>query len=156
MRSSAITNALIAYLLADAELMALTPDGVFKKVAGASMATGGSSKRFVIVSLITSTNTRVFKRRAFQEALYLVEARMLSTPTAPTAALVNDAAARIDELLDPQPSAGPPTLTIPDYSLMALFQDEATEDVEFDDQDPSIRWDRAGGRYGVWSQPRAT
>lgn len=152
MRSAAITNALIAFLLADAELMALTPDGVFKSVAGRSMATGGNAERFVIVSLVTSTNTRVFNRRGFQEALYLVEARMLST----AGGQVNDAAARIDDLLDPQPPAPPVTLTIPGYGLMACYQDEAVEAVEFDDLDPSIRWDRAGGRYGLWSQPHAT
>jgi hypothetical protein len=149
-RSSAITSALIAKLLADATLMALVPDGVFKSVAGKSLVTGGNSTRFVIVSPIISTNTRVFNRRAFQEALYLVEARMFAGGN------VNDAAARIDELLDPQPPLPPATLTIPGYGLMALYQDEATDDVEVDDTDPSKYWNRAGGRYGVWTQPRAT
>lgn len=148
----AITNALIAYLLADAALMALVPDGVFKSVAGASLATGGNATRFVIVSLIDGHNTRVFGRRAFREALYLVEARMLST----TGGNVDAAAARIDAVLDPQPPASPVELTIPGWGLMACYQDEAIESIEVDEDDPSIRWDRAGGRYGVWSQPRAS
>lgn len=152
MDSSAITNALIAYLLADATLMALVPDGVFKAIAGDSFVAGRNATRFVIVSLITSTNRRVFGKRGFQEALYLVEARMLST----TGGDVNAAAARIDQLLDPQPPASPAEFTIPGYGLMAIYQDEALDTVEFDDQDRSIRWDRAGGRYGVWSQPRAS
>ena len=152
MRSTAITSALINKLRADAELTALAPDGVFNNVAGASMAaTGGTAKRFVIVSFIVGTNARVFRRRAYTDALYLVEARMLSTAGGD----VNAAAARIDELLDPQPPDPPATLTIPGFALMALYQDEPTESTEFDDADRSIQWHRGGGRYHVWAAPAA-
>lgn len=151
MRSSAITSALINKLLADATLMALTPDGVFRDVATKSMATGGSPSRFVIVSLVHATNTRVFGRRAFQDALYLVEARMLSTADGD----VHAAAARIDALLDPQPPLPPATITIPGYGLMACYQEEPTELTEFDDADRSIVWNRNGGQYRLWAAPIA-
>jgi hypothetical protein len=146
MRSSAITVALINKLLADAALMALTPDGVFKDVAGASMADGGSPKRFVIVSLVTSADRWEFRRRAFEDALYLVEARMLSSVPG---ANVEAAGERIDALLDPQPPQPPATLTVPGYGLMDLARDEAVESTEFDDGDASIQWNRCGGRYRV-------
>ena len=152
MRNTAITSALIAKLLADAPLMALTPDGVFKDVAGKSMANAGTAKRFVIVSLVVATNVQKMQGRAHQDALYLVEARMLST----AGGNVNDAAARIDDLLDPQPPAPRATLTIPGFGLMAIYQDEPTEATEFDDADASIVWQRAGGRYRVWTAPRIT
>lgn len=151
MRNTAITSALINYLWADAALRALTPDGVFRNIAGLSMATGGAAKRFVIVSLIAGHNVRVFEGRGRLEALYLVEARMLST----AGGNINEAAARLDELLDPQPPLAPATLTIPGWGLVGLYQDEPTEDTEFDEADPSIVWDRAGGRYGVWAAPVA-
>ena len=150
MRSSAISNALISKLLADTALMALVPDGVFYGVAGPSLATGGTAKRYVIVALIPgSSHVQVFSRRAYQDALYLVEARILSTSVANPLARVHDAAERIDALLDPQPPAAPPTLTVAGYTLMTMYQDEPTEDIEFDAPDPSIQWDRCGGRYRV-------
>ena len=152
MRSSAITSALITKLLADSALLALAPDGVFRDVAGASMATGGSAKRFVIVSFVMGINTLAFQQRSHQQALYLVEARMLSTAGGDA----NAAAARIDELLDPQPPAPRPTLTIPGYRLMAMYQEEPTEQTEFDEADASLHWNRVGGRYRVWAAPTST
>lgn len=155
MRSSAITSALITTLLADAALMALVPDGVFFDVAGASIANGGTAKRFVIVSLVIGTNTQLFGRRGYVDALYLVEARLLSTSVAGALGKAHDAAERIDAILDPQPPALPLTLTIPGFRLMACYQEEPTEDIEFDEVDASIQWDRCGGRYRVWAAPIA-
>jgi hypothetical protein len=146
-RSGAITSALVAKLLADAPLMALVPDGVFRSVAGASMAHGGSPTRFVIVSLVIGVNVREFQRVAFQNVLYLVEARMKSG----SGGNVLDAAEAIDAVLNPQPPYPPATLLVPGYKTMALYQDEPTEHTEFDDRDPSIYWQRAGGRYRVWA-----
>lgn len=152
MRSTDIAIALINKALADPVLMGLTPDGVFKDIAGPSMVHGRDATRFVIVSFVIGSNTRVFNRRGFQEGLYLIEARMLSSAGGD----VNAAAARLDELFDPQPPAPPATLTIPGFGLMACYQDEPTELVEFEVADASMRWDRAGGRYSIWTQPRAT
>lgn len=156
MRSSAIANALIDKLLADPALMALTPDGVFYGVAGASKATGGTAKRFVIVSLVVGRNVLVFGRRSHQDMLFLVEARILSSSVPGALGKVHDAAERIDALLDPQPPDPPATLTIPGYTLMGLSQDEPTDDIEFEDADASIQWNRSGGRYRVWAAPIAT
>jgi len=153
MRSSAITIALINKLLGDAALMALTPDGVFFKVATKSMVTGGNCSRFVIVSLVLATDTPIFNARGFEDALYLVEARVLSSSVAHPLTVAHDAAERIDALLDPQPPAAPATLTIPGYGLMALAREEATEDIEFDDVDESIQWNRCGGHYHLWAAP---
>jgi hypothetical protein len=143
--SSAITSALIAKLLARPTLMTLTPDGVFFNIAGASMATGGPCTRFVIVSLVLSLDEWTFPRRAFEDALYLVEARVLST----SGGNAHAAAAEIDAELDPQPPDPPATLTVPGYGLMGMAREEATEAIEFDDVDPSIQWTRCGGRYRV-------
>lgn len=153
MRSSAISSALINKLLADPALMELTPDGVFYGVAGKSMVTGGTSTRYVIVSLVIGINLLEFGQRSKQDALYLVEARILSTSVASPLARVHDAAERIDALLDPQPPAASATLTIPGYHLMGMHQEEPTEDVEFDEGDASIQWDRCGGRYRLWAAP---
>jgi hypothetical protein len=152
-RSSAISSALINKLEADPTLMALTPDGVFYGVAGASRVTGGTAKRFVIVSLVIGTNVLEFSQRSKQEALYLVEARVRSDSVANPITRVHDAAERIDALLDPQPPAAPATLTIPGYHLMGMYQEEPTEDIEFDEGDASIQWDRCGGRYRIWAAP---
>jgi hypothetical protein len=153
MRSSAITSALITKLWADAALKALAPDGVFKGVAGGSMTRpSATATRFVIVSLASAFNSFVFEGRSALRATYLVEARMLSTAGGD----VNAAAARIDELLDPQPPAAPLTLTIPGWALLLCRQEAPTEDVEFDDADRSIRWDRGGGEYELRVAPIAT
>jgi hypothetical protein len=154
-RNSAITSALINALLADAALMALTPDGVFFSVAGASMANGGSAKRFVIVALIVGVQVRMFEGRAFNEVLYLVEARILASSGTNAPAVAHDAAARIDAILDPQPPLPPATLTIPGFTLKALYQEEPTEDIEFDEADTAIQWIRNGGRYRLWAAPIA-
>jgi hypothetical protein len=147
MRSSAITSALINKLLADAPLMALTPDGVFFGVAGPSMVDGGTAKRFVIISPVTAVNVPVFQRRAYLDGLYLVEARMLSTSVPNALTRVHDAAERIDAILDPQPPEPPATLTVPGFELMTIFQEDPTELIEFDDADSSIQWFRGGGNY---------
>lgn len=147
MPSSAVTSALINKLLADGPLMALAPDGVFKDVAGASMANGLNPTRFVIVSRVPGgRDVWEFGRRAFEDGLYLVEARMLSSVAG---ANVEAAAARIDALLDPQPPQPPATLTVAGYGLMEIVREEPIESTEFDDVDSSIQWNRCGGRYRV-------
>jgi len=141
--SSDIDNALVAKLLADATLMLLTPDGVFLDEAGASMVTGGNATRFVIVSLVEEHDEAVFGRRAIEDALYLVEARLLST-TAGATANGKAAGARIDALLEDQP------LTVAGYTWMTTHREaRSTPRVEVDDADPTIRWYRRGGHYRV-------
>ena len=92
--TSDIASALIAKLGSDAELLSLCPNGVYWDEAPPG------STRFVIVAFINAIDRGVFGRRAIEEGIYLVEARMLSTVQG---ANIKRAAARIDELLEDQP-----------------------------------------------------
>jgi hypothetical protein len=130
--SSDIDNALVAKLGADATLLALVPNGVYLDEAPPG------ATRFVIVSLVDEADAGRFGGRAIEDALYLVEARMLSTVAG---ANVKAAAARIDVLLEQG------TLTVSGYSLMALFRESRIRLTEVDGADPSIRWLRRGGNY---------
>jgi hypothetical protein len=130
--SSDIDNALVATLGADAALLALCPNGVYIDEAPAG------STRFVIVSLVDEADEGVFGGRAIEDALYLVEARMLSTVAGVT---IKAAAARIDVLLEDQP------VTAAGYTWMTLHRESRVRLTEVDDADPSIRWYRRGGHY---------
>jgi hypothetical protein len=81
----------------------------------------------------------MFGSRAFEDALYLVEARALST----SGGNVKDAAARIDALLENG------TLAVAGYKVMVIQREERVRITEVDDVDQSIRWQRRGGRYRV-------
>lgn len=130
--SSAIDNALIAKLGADAALLALCPNGIWPDEAPAG------STRFVIVSLVDEVDEPMLGGRAYEDALYLVEARMLSTVAGAT---IGAAAARIDALLEDKP------LVVPGYTWMTLHREARVRMTEVDDLDPSIRWYRRGGQY---------
>ena len=134
MDSSDIDAALMARLGSDAALVALCPNGVY-----ADEAPPGAT-RFVIVSLVEETDEAVFGGRAIEDALYLVEARMLSTIAG---ANIKAAAARIDALLEDQP------LTVAGYTGMACHRESRVRMTEVDEIDPSIRWYRRGGNYRV-------
>ena len=142
--SAAIDDALVARLLADAALMALVPDGVFVDEAGASLVTGGNATRFVIVSLVEEHDVQKFGGRAYEDALYQVEARMLSTVAG---ADITAAAARLDALLEDQP------LTVAGYAPMALYRESRIRLTEIDDADASIRWHRRGGHFRLVMSP---
>ena len=130
--SSDIDNALVAKLGADATLLALAPNGVYVDEAPAG------ATRFVIVSLVDEADAGMFGGRAIEDALYQVEARMLSTVAG---ANIKAAAARIDALLEQG------TLTVAGYSVMALFRESRIRMTEVDAIDTSIRWYRRGGNY---------
>lgn len=131
--SSDIENALIAKLAADATLLGLCPNGVYYDEAPPG------STRFVIVSLVDETDEPMFSARAFEDALYLVKAVMLSTAGGD----VKSAAARIDVLLDQQP------LTVTGYNVSLMRRESRVRVTEVDDLDKSIRWFHRGGRYQV-------
>jgi hypothetical protein len=136
--SAAIGNALVATLLADATLMALVPDGVWKDEAWPG------KKRFVIVSFIDGVDVGQFgaigRRRAYEDKYYLVKAVMLTS----SGGNIQQAAARIDALLEDA------VLTVPGYSAMACYRvAPGADDTEVDALDPSIRWQHLGGRYRV-------
>jgi hypothetical protein len=134
--SSAIANALIAKLGADTELLQHVPDNVHE-----DMGPEGA-KRFVVVSQILATDQAVMNQgRVIEDALFLVEARVLkgSGPTTACAA----AAARIETLLEDG------TMDVPGYRVTAIFREEFVRGTEIDEIDTSIVWKRRGGRYRV-------
>lgn len=136
MDSSDIDAALVVKLASDATLIGYLQSGasVFMDEAWPN------SKKFVIVSLVEEHDAQQFGGRAFEDALYLVEARMLETPAVPVGN-IKAAAARIDALLD----GG--TLTVTGYKLMVMQREERFRTLERDDADPSITWHRRGGHY---------
>jgi len=134
--SWAILNAIVAKLGADAALLALMPNGVYKGLP----PTG--STRHVVVSQIIATivpkHGAAGQRRAYEDWLVLVEARERGDGAAAHAA-----ALRIDALLDDG------TLTVTGYGLMTMHLEEPVEGEEEDALDPSIVVRRRGGRYRV-------
>jgi hypothetical protein len=132
--SSLIGLALVEKLAADAALTALLPDGVWRHVAPSQ------AKRFAIVSLIDGEDVGEFGGRAYENDLYLVEARVLSTIAGGN---VYAAAARIEALLEDG------TLTVAGYRLMTMYREAPIELTEVDGVDATIQWHRAGGHYRV-------
>ena len=132
--SSAIDNALLAVLGSDAALLALTPNGAYWDESPPG------STRFVIVSLVDEVDAQQFGSRSYEDALYAVEARMLSTVTG---ANIKAAAARIDALLEDA------VLTVAGFKTMTVHRESRIRMTEVDDQDASIRWYRRGGQYRV-------
>lgn len=137
--SSDIDAALIAKLGADATLLSYCPNGVYVDEAPQG------ATRFVIVSLVEETDEAVFGGRAIEDALFLVEVRMLST----AGGNIKAAAARIDVLLDDQPllAPGSPPAPVAGYTWMATYRESRVRGTEIDEVDPSIRWFRRGGQY---------
>jgi hypothetical protein len=132
--SGDIDNALVAKLGADPTLLALCPNGVYWDVSPPG------STRFVIVSHVDEADVPQFGSRAFEDALYAVEVRMLSTVAgAPSGAKA--AAARIDVLLENG------AMTVPGYALMTMHRESRWKKTEADEADPSILWFRRGGNY---------
>jgi hypothetical protein len=131
--SSAIDNALIAKLAADATLLSYCTNGVYW-----DEAPPGATK-FVIVSLVDQIDEPNFGGRAYEDALYLVKAVALST----AGANIQAAAARIDALLEDQ------TLTVSGYTHMVMHRESRVRITEVDEVDASIRWFHRGGHYRV-------
>jgi hypothetical protein len=137
-----VTIAILQVLQADAALRLLLPDGVFFAEARPG------STRFVIVSLVSSAEVPMFGGPAYKDAVYLVEARALTTSA--TSTDVENAFARITTLLTDA------DLVIPGYGAMLTQFEEELETVEVDDIDPSIRWNRCGGHLHVMVAPSST
>lgn len=131
--SSDIDNALVAKLGADATLLALCPNGVYFDEAPPNL------QRFVIVSLVEGLDVAKFGGRAYEDALYLVKAVMLST----AGGNIKSAAARIDALLEDT------ALTVSGYTLMTMHREDRVRMTEVDGNDASIRWFHRGGHYRV-------
>jgi hypothetical protein len=139
--SSDLDAALVAHLGSDPTLLALCPNGVYVDEAAAG------STRFVIVSLVDAVDVPMqgpAGHRAIEDALYLIEARMLST----AGGNINAAAARLDELLEDVPITAPGSATpVPGYAWMMTGREGRVRLTERDDIDPTIRWFRRGGHY---------
>jgi hypothetical protein len=133
-----VTNALLAKLQGDSVLAGLMPDGTWLEEAPPG------AQQFVIVSPIQQmTNVRKFGGLAYKEGVYLVEARARSTTTGD----VQAAAARLAVLLN----GG--DLTIANYAVVDIHCDEDVENVEVDEVDSSIRWNRCGGMFHIMVAP---
>jgi len=130
--SSAIENALVAKLLNDPTLMGLVTAVAYDEAPQ-------KSERFVIVSLVDEVDEGKFGGRAYEDALFLVKAVMLST----SGGNIQAAAARIDTLLEDQP------LTVAGYTWMTTHREARVRITEVDEQDAAIRWQHRGGHYRV-------
>src|SRR5262245_13716561 len=116
----------------DAQLHALLPDGVYDDEAATQDA-----KRYVLVTIFDHQDIAVFNARAYESALYFVEAVTRSGILTNMRA----AALRIDELLEDG------TLDVPGF--MGMWRERRERRVERDPVDKSIRWFRRGGFYRV-------
>lgn len=132
--SSDIDAALVAKLGADGTLLSYVPNGIYVDEAPPG------STRFVIVSLVDEVDEAKFGGRAFEDALFSIEARMLSTVAG---ANIKAAAARIDALLEDG------VLSVAGYTLMTCHRESRIRLTEIDAVDPSLRWYRRGGNYRI-------
>lgn len=138
--SSAIDDALVSKLLADATLAGLCPDGVFFDEGNAR------SRRFVVVSFVHQDRSPVFDGAGIENTIYSVKAVV----HVETGGNVGAAAARIDELLDDG------VLTVPGFELIAMFRDDTDGRIrytEVDERDKTQRWQHRGARYRVQVTP---
>lgn len=134
--AGSIDRALVALLAGDGPLMTLTPDGVFWD-EGPPHAT-----RLVIVSLLHAADTMEQRGRGSEDLVYQVTARILKSAGG-SVALIEDAAARIDQLLEGA------LLIVDGYTPMVTHREERIRHTEVDDLDDTIRWFHGGGQYRI-------
>ena len=135
---AAVDAAVMQILAADAELMALLPDGVYRDVAAAG------ATRFVIVQHQTHHDEEGFRAPVLEEFQYRITARVLET----TSATVDAAALRIHTILQDTPITG-----IPGYTHMSTLRVERVRETEVDAIDSDIRWQLSGGDYEIVVSP---
>jgi hypothetical protein len=139
--SSDVDAALMAYLGSDPTLLSLCPNGVYFDEAPEGLT------RFVIVQLADEADAPMQGGggRAYESALYTIEARMLSTAGGD----INAAAARLDALLEDQKllAPGSPSEDVPGYAWMMTTREGRFRQTERDAINPTIRWFRRGGHY---------
>lgn len=129
--SSAIENALIARLGADAALLALMPNGVYYGVAPPG------STRYVTVLIDTSADVAAFGKRAQEDTRYRVHAVGLSSDHPDMRA----AAYRIDQLLEDEP------IDVDGFVWATLYRVSRIRDADPDPSNPSLTWQYRGGIY---------
>jgi hypothetical protein len=133
LNAATVTIAILTILQGDSVLALLLPDGVWFAEAPPG------AQRFAIVQLISAADVPMFGGPAFKDAMYLVEARSLST----VGSDVEAAYQRMADLLTDAP------LPLDGYGAMLMQFEEDVQMVEVDDVDPSIRWNRCGGHLHV-------
>jgi N-acetylneuraminic acid mutarotase len=131
--SSAIDNALIAKLGADAALLALMPNGVYYGL-GPPGAT-----RYVTVTIDQQTDVPAFGGRVQEDTQYRIVASGLSTANPDC----QGAALRIDELLEDQPFA------VDQFTFATMYRVRRIRETRPDLTNPSVRWHLRGGVYRV-------
>lgn len=134
--SQDIDTALLTKLSSDTTLLSYVPNNVWMDEAPPN------SKAFVIVTLQDEVDSAIFGGRKFEDAHYMVIAKVLTT-VANAAANVKAAAARIDALLEDS------TLTVSGYTTFEISRERRIRDTEVDDVDPAVRWYFHGGIYRV-------
>lgn len=134
--SSDIDAALVVKLSSDAALLAICTNGVHVDVPPVSAV------NYVLVSLVDEVDEAKFGGRAYEDALYMVQAVMRWDKDHP-APNIKGAAARIDVLLEDQP------LTVSGYSWMTMHRESRIRATEVDDVDTSIKVLHRGGNYRV-------
>lgn len=132
--SSDVDAAVVQRLVTDPTLAALMPDGVYFNVARKD------ATRFVVLELLTHTDTYGFNFEAWELFGYQVKAVSLNS----TGSDVNAAAARIRELLTDAVD-----MPIPGYRVMQSKRTTAIRYLDVDAENPSIRWQHRGGLYDV-------
>jgi len=142
--SSDIDNALVAKLGADTTLLSYCPNGVYMGEAPPG------ATRYVIVSIVDAVDEPVFGQRGYEDILYVIEARALSTANGN----VKAAAARIEALLEDQPlnAPGSPQAPVAGYTWMTTHRDgrpPGAHDDEVDAVDTALRWKRRAAYYRV-------
>lgn len=140
--SSAIENAILARLGADAALLALMPNGAYYGVAPAR------SYRYVVVSLEASEDVATFEGRAQEDVRFRVVAVGLSAAL-PSAEVVEDAAVRIDHLLEDEPIA------VEGMTWATIYRVNRLRETEPDVANPDLRWYLRGGVYRAVYATRA-
>jgi hypothetical protein len=142
--SAEIDTALVARLSGDATLTAMLPDGVYFDEAAQG------KKRFALVSLVEARTPAQMAapgaRRALEDCEYIVKAVLLSG----SSASAEDAAARIDELLEDAP------LPISGFTCLSVSRVRRIRDTEVDPVDATIRWQHRGGYYRIVATPGGT
>jgi hypothetical protein len=141
--SSAVDEAIIQHLRADAELAGLLPDGVFWDVAPPN------ATAFVVVSLVDAVDGATFDAVAggADEVLTYDVLAMVSDSSGE--AVLRRAAARLREVLQGA------VLPIDGFDCLAVLRAGRRRHTVVDPIN-DVRWLQRGGRYQVTVQPQPT
>ena len=135
--TSEVDAAIIAYLSADAELMALLPDGVYW-----DLSTLGTTQYVLVSQLVHEDVDTLDSGAAWERITYLVK----GVTQGSSGTTVKEAAHRIYELLQHG------TFAIDGFALVLCRRAERVRYVEVEET-TDTRWQHRGGHYEVWVSP---